>query len=93
MHTSISNNLLTDEDEYDEQYSVDRKALKRFVKKTLKTPLNQLDQDTRETIIVAQEILDSLKGTPRNTTFHLKLYKRLNTQPTKICPKKQTENK
>ena len=87
MYTSISNNLLTDKEEYDEQYSVDRKALKRFVKKTLKTPLNQLDQDTRETIIVAQEILDSLKGTPRNT---------LNMQPkknnTKICPKKQTEN-
>ena len=45
MYTCIANGLFLDKDKYDEQYSVDRKALKRFVKKTLKTPLNQLDQD------------------------------------------------
>jgi hypothetical protein len=55
MYTCIANGLSFDKDKYDEQYSVDRKALKRFVKKTLKTPLNQLDQDTRDAVIIAQE--------------------------------------
>ncbi len=72
MYTCIANGLSFDKDKYDEQYSVDRKALKRFVKKALKTPLNQLDQDTRDTVIMAQELLDYLKGTPRNTTIHLR---------------------
>jgi hypothetical protein len=72
MYTSITNSLSCDKDKYDEQYSVDRKALKRFVKKTLKTPLNQLDQDTRDAVLIAQELLNCLKGTHRNTTLHLR---------------------
>ena len=72
MYTCIANGPSFDKDKYDEQYSVDRKALKRFVKKTLKTPLNQLDQDTRDAVIIAQELLDCLKGTHRNTTLHLR---------------------
>lgn len=72
MYTCIANSLSFDKNKYDEQYSVDRKALKRFVKKTLKTPLNQLDQDTRDAVIIAQELLDCLKGTHRNTTLHLR---------------------
>ena len=72
MYTYIANGLSFDKDKYDEQYSVDRKALKRFVKKALKTPLNQLNQDTRDAVIIAQELLDCLKGTPHNTTIHLR---------------------
>jgi len=49
-----------------EQNLLDRRALKRWVKKTCKKQLI-LSQNTKDILVLCQELLEALKGTPHKT--------------------------